>query len=92
MLIRCGECAARVSDHASNCPKCGYPLGGRQRTQTIEKTGKPYKAVTVVCWVVILVLTPILFISGHPGLGVAAFILGGVTEMFVKIGAWWDHG
>lgn len=26
-LIKCGECAAEISDKAAACPKCGNPIG-----------------------------------------------------------------
>jgi hypothetical protein len=28
-LIYCVECSAQVSDRAATCPRCGYPIGGR---------------------------------------------------------------
>lgn len=100
MLIRCGECNSNVSDQAAHCPKCGYPIKGAYRAQandfrevqTIEQTGKVYKGLIVFFWVVILVVSPILFLSGLPGWGLASFIVGGMGEMFTKIGVWWDHG
>src|SRR5581483_1781454 len=33
-LVSCVECGNQVSDQASNCPKCGYPLGKKTKTQS----------------------------------------------------------
>lgn len=37
MLIKCPECELQVSDKAYNCPHCGYPLKGENRTRTKTK-------------------------------------------------------
>jgi hypothetical protein len=31
VLIKCSECGAEVSDQATSCPKCGYPIQGGAR-------------------------------------------------------------
>lgn len=36
-LIKCPECGAMISDHATECPKCGYPLKkSEEYVETIE--------------------------------------------------------
>lgn len=37
MLITCPECGHQVSDKASSCPNCGYPLLKPQQTKPIPK-------------------------------------------------------
>jgi hypothetical protein len=49
-LIKCPECSAEISDQATSCPKCGYPLrpSGLQATpnadalliETLQREGK----------------------------------------------------
>jgi hypothetical protein len=60
-------------------------------TQTIEKTGKEYKAAMVIAWVIIL-SAPILFFSDHGVLALVALIIGVVADAAARIGAWWNHG
>lgn len=60
-------------------------------TQTIEKTGKEYKAVMLIGWLVIL-SSPVLFFTDHGALSAAALIVGVVIETAARIGAWWNHG
>lgn len=104
MLIKCGECGASVSDQAEICPICGYPLK-KSRTatevrvaqkapevQTIEKTGKIYKGLRVFFWILILVVCPLLWLTGNGFVGVAVLIISVIGETAVRIGTWWDHG
>lgn len=60
-------------------------------TQTIEKTGKEYKAMMALGWIII-VSAPFLFFADHGILAAVALILGAVVEAAARIGAWWDHG
>lgn len=60
-------------------------------TQTIQKTGKQYKAMSVIGWLVIL-SSPILFVNHHGALSAAALMAGVVVKIIARIGAWWDHG
>ena len=57
-LIECAECRADVSDKAAACPHCGYPMGpagrGSGRVKLIEKTGRGWKAIRVLGWLLIL--------------------------------------
>lgn len=39
MLITCPECGSNVSDKASNCPYCGYPIG------TYDHNSKRYDVI-----------------------------------------------
>ncbi len=49
-LVKCKECGNIVSDKASNCPRCGYPIRdeatqfqGNDATRLIEKKPQPSK-------------------------------------------------
>ena len=67
-------------------------------TQTIEKTGKGWKALMALSTLVVAVASVPMFI----GLGLddqqlavkaAPWVVGGVGgHLFARIGAWWYHG
>ncbi|GHU53185.1 hypothetical protein FACS1894132_04650 [Clostridia bacterium] len=40
MLIKCTECELQVSDKASSCPHCGYPLKENIKPKTCHKSNK----------------------------------------------------
>ena len=101
-LIKCPECGGDVSHKAAACPRCGYPIGrivaDPRRVQIIEKTGRGWKAVRVLGWLLILIGVLVLRagraahdFGGDPvgwwigGAGVACLITS-------KAGAWWYHG
>lgn len=42
-LIRCPECEAEVSDKATSCPKCGYPINKEAKGNVLEKVKKLIK-------------------------------------------------
>lgn len=60
-------------------------------TVTIQKTGKPYKAMIALGQLSILA-SPFLFFSHHGALSAAALISGCPIYLIGKIGAWWNHG
>lgn len=35
-IVTCPECSAPVSEYASNCPKCAYPMGRKSSTDRVE--------------------------------------------------------
>jgi zinc-ribbon domain len=39
-LISCPECNSRVSDRATSCPKCGYPLGQEKSFADLLANGR----------------------------------------------------
>jgi hypothetical protein len=60
--------------------------------QTIQKTGKFYKAAIALGQCSILIGTPVLFFN-HRGAAAAVALLAGATlYIFGKAGAWWNHG
>jgi hypothetical protein len=60
-------------------------------TQTIQKTGKQYKAMSVVGWFLIL-SSPIFFLNHHGAISAAVLLLGIAVKLIASVGAWWNHG
>jgi len=103
-LVKCRECGKKISDIADSCVSCGCPVisskagGAAQpiKTQTVEATGKKWKAMKVIGVVItligvaacaVVVQTPesspvVSSILGFSGLGL---------YIFGRIGAWWYH-
>ena len=40
-LIKCPTCKAHVSNHATYCPKCGYPIAANSNPQPLQLEEKP---------------------------------------------------
>ncbi|MBD5555323.1 MAG: zinc ribbon domain-containing protein [Roseburia sp.] len=59
-LIRCSECGKEISDKASSCPSCGYPISNNdQMGNEIKRQWKQKKifkillsltVICIVCW------------------------------------------
>ncbi|QGZ66265.1 hypothetical protein [Paraburkholderia acidisoli] len=60
-------------------------------TQTIQRTGKPYKALILLGQLSMLA-SPFLFFTHHGAMSAAALITGLVVYWLGKIGAWWNNG
>jgi hypothetical protein len=74
-LTKCPECRGQVSDQASACPHCGYPLaGGTPRARAIVQIAVGLAVALVVGLGVLL--------QGRPGSG-APPILGILIIVFV---------
>jgi len=59
---------------------------------TIQRTGKPYKAMIAIGAVSAFIGTPVLFFNHH-GYVAGISLLGGVALYVVgKVGAWWSNG
>ena len=108
-LINCPECNKQISDKAAACPSCGCPVGGEadsglefrpvyQPVQTIEKTGKKYKAVTAFAVMAIFVGMFFCF-KDCSSLGTTEAALTGPVIMGAgllvyianRITIWWHH-
>jgi hypothetical protein len=101
-LIKCPECSGDISDKAAACPHCGYPIGrtaqGAGPVQVIEKTGRGWKAVRVLGW--LLIVGGVLIVRAgratpHAGRApVGWWIAGSGLACLItsKAGAWWYHG
>ena len=112
-LIQCPECKSEVSDKASSCPKCGCPISigkeikiqneirkedGKENAQTIQLTGKKYKAQQLL-GVVALLLGLVILMAGLASNGSGATVFGTILMvggliwyLVARILAWWQHG
>jgi hypothetical protein len=94
-LIDCPDCGKQVSDRAASCLQCGAPIAAPAPVQTVEQTGKRYKAQQAVG--ILALLTGVVMINvGGPGsatkvFGVIITLIGAIMYIFSRIGAWWDH-
>lgn len=101
-LIQCPECDHAVSTYAMGCPQCGYPLAGtphdRRAVYVVERTGKTWKLVRVLGWLVMALGAVILFWawagrrSGGEALGSWIGLAGAGGVWISKAGAWWYNG
>lgn len=87
-LTKCDECGGNVSDRAAACPHCGNPT----KAQTIEKTGKRYKAAIVLAWLIVLVAAPTVGFAIGPLWAVAVAGIGICLGAFSELGSWWNNG
>ena len=99
-LLKCAACGHDVSDQAPFCPNCGQPFRRQQEevVQTIQLTKKKWKKQSVI-GLLIWLLGIFLFLKGVSGGGGASLvfgvlfgIVGFMTMLFAKIGAWWSTG
>ena len=101
-LITCPECRYAVSDQAAACPHCAYPVAGTphggRTVQVIEKTGRTWKEVRVLGWLLILVGVVVLFVgwaadhSSGVAVGWGLGLMGVCCLWISRAGAWWYHG
>lgn len=54
-LVKCPDCRKRVSDSASQCPKCGYPLTPEIVLALREKEQRRNKSYAVGCLTLLLI-------------------------------------
>lgn len=90
--MRCPDCSREVSPRAPACPACGGPIAAQASTvRTIEATGKGWKALTAMGW--LLVLGGIAVGVTDPELSTSSWIAAGLVALITgKVGAWWHHG
>ena len=101
-LIKCRESNHDVSDKATACPHCAYPLArtpqGQRPVQVIEKTARRWKALRAMGWLLICVGVVVLFaeLAADDSRGVAVgwwIAAAGVACLWLgRAGAWWYHG
>ena len=91
-LIECSECGKEISDKAGACPNCGNPLNPApaNQVQTVEATGKQFKAAQAVGFIlaligVILLFTEVFIVGGF------FCVIGLIALLYGSIGAWWHH-
>lgn len=104
-LIECPECGHEVSDQAEACPSCAFPVGAErdpsrgkdEEVQTIEATGKSYKA-QMALGVAGMILGVIILVAGATNESTGASILGATISgtallayLSGRASAWWEH-
>lgn len=98
-LIFCPECNKEISDKATSCPQCAYPLTQKHEAtsvQTIEKTSKKYKLYLVLSIIGILFsgFGCVIKISskdadtGYWPLSLFVFL---IWFLITKALIWWNH-
>lgn len=60
--------------------------------KTIQRTGKPYKAMIALGSVCVVIGTPLLFFSHHGYQAGIALVSGLTLYIAGKVGAWWSNG
>jgi hypothetical protein len=101
-LVQCPECNHDLSDQAAACPHCAYPFRGsphrRRSVRVIEKTGRTWKKIRVLGWLLVgaggLVLFP-AWAAEHAASAWVGSLIGtaGVACLGIsRAGAWWYHG
>ena len=95
-LITCPECGKQVSEKATNCPNCGFPISGYE-VQTIEQTGKKFKkqklySVLLFAIGILIMFLSILFESWSvTHTGVVISVIGVIWFVIIEIKIWWHH-
>ena len=82
--------APKVSSTADTVPPTRNQLGREKPVQTIEKTGKQYKAIMLVGGLVAIV--GIVFSLSGDAAGIPVTLMGLGLFLVAKIAAWWSHG
>ena len=97
-LVPCQECKREISSAAVACPHCGYPTRSAGRVQIIEKTGRGWKAIRLLGW--LLVTGGVLMLRASRATHAAdarqfGWLIAGAGVACIvtsKAGAWWYHG
>jgi hypothetical protein len=87
---RCPMCGEAILSTAKKCKHCGEYLAHSSHTQTIEKTGKTWKAGQLVGGLIMIVALASC-VSSQEG-GGDLFVLGIIVWLGSRIGGWWYHG
>ena len=104
-LINCPECSAQVSNFAESCPKCAYPIVGRDskqahggKIQTVEQTSKRYKSqqllslLLIIISVIVIIMAPSADDSNMISYGLLGLLIGLLWRISVRFSVWWHHG
>jgi hypothetical protein len=101
-LIKCPECGHDVSNKGVACAHCAFPLAGvphgRRPAYVLEKTGRTWKQVLVLGWLLVTAGGFFLFQdmglerSGWVGLGSWMWLTGAACIWVGRAGRWWYHG
>ena len=105
-LVNCSECSAKVSDKASTCPQCGYPISAENITTqpnittqsnivTTQETGKTLKLNSLLSGLVTAIGVVVMFsggrtVEGSPLIALVIFI-GLAWFTVTRFRIWWHH-
>jgi len=70
----------------------GSFFGGHVMTQTIEQTGKKWKAIQLLAALLIAVGVALVFFQQPPIICAVVIVVGLLSWLVGSIGAWWYHG
>ena len=100
-LVKCPECSRQVSDQATACPQCAYPIAGGAtagRVQTIEATGKKWKGLQLISGIVLIISIIGIFSSSGTGSDSSDSSIWGllllasiIIWLYARFSAWWHH-
>ncbi len=69
-LINCPECGTQISDKASNCPKCAFPINNNEisntQTKVKNKEGCFLQTLNIGCMVILAIIGAIILIAMFP--------------------------
>ncbi len=96
-LVKCPECQSEISDKATSCPKCGYPLKKQNVTidkvRNIELTSKKWKTQKLIFWPILIIGFPVFWFSlinyllmDQSKVGLIGLIIGGLMLFVGFIG------
>jgi hypothetical protein len=101
-LSKCPECSRDVSDKATACPHSTHPFArtppGLRSVHVIEQTGRRWKAIRALGWLLIVCGVLVLFTEwaadDFRGVALGWWVAGtGVACLWIgRAGAWWYHG
>ncbi len=94
-LTNCPECGKQISERAAACPECACPLTPpplpANDVQTIEQTGKQFKAGLLVGAALVAVGQGAC-LMGEGGTGMGITLVGFVVILASGVLGWWHHG
>ena len=99
-LIKCTECQKDISDKASACPNCGNPMlkSSEDNVVTVQLTQKKWKKQKLIA-IIILIIGWFMLMKGmfgggggYLGLGIFLMLIGFISGITARLGAWWSNG
>lgn len=93
-LTTCPDCGNEISDQAPACPNCGRPQAA---VQTIEQTGKGWKAAMIIggallCAGLLGWAANCGEVNAQNAVSQWCVLLGFLLYLIARLGAFWYHG